>query len=105
MLRKGQPLAASRPDFSIIAARSARALRTFVAVCLFAAVGHASPAAAQQSGLPFELTGEVPVISLSELQSTNVGVGGIIDWNITPEFAIESSLDWFRWVELRGQVR
>ena len=24
-----------------------------------------------------------------------MGVGGIIDWNVTPEFAIESSLAWF----------
>jgi hypothetical protein len=94
-VQKRSPLAAFRPHFSISAVRSARAVRAFVAVFLFAAVGHASPAAAQRSGLPFELTGEVPVISLSELGSTNVGVGGIIDWNITPEFAIESSLDWF----------
>jgi hypothetical protein len=74
--------------------RNARAVRALVLVLVFAAVGRPA-AAAQQSNLPFEITGEIPVLSLSELQVTNVGVGGIIDWNVTPEFAIESSLDWF----------
>jgi hypothetical protein len=95
MLRKGSSLAASSPDRSIVAVRSARTVHAFVFVCMFAAVGRPSPAAAQPSSLPFEITGEAPVLNLSELQITNRGVGGILDWNVTHHWAIESSLDWF----------
>lgn len=67
--------------------------RRFV-IALIAVTAASSRAMAQTP--PVEVGGHVGVLRLSELDTTDVGVGPDVVWPLTPSLAIDGAFTWFR---------
>jgi hypothetical protein len=67
-------------------------------IVLWALVPGASPASAQGRGI--EAGGHVNILRLSELETTDVGVGAGVLWPVTSVLAIDGALTWFPAVAL-----
>jgi hypothetical protein len=70
-------------------------LATSIALSVIALVAVPLPAAAQTPGRPIEVSGGVAAMQLSELDHTNVGLRGTVDWSFARLFAIDGALTWF----------
>ena len=82
----------SRSSFDSVAQRFVTAGRT-VLIALLAATAGSSQAMAQTQGA--EVGGHVDVLRLSELSTTDAGVGPDVVWRFSPLIAIDGSLTWY----------
>jgi len=63
-------------------------------IALMAVTAGSSHAMAQTHGV--EVGGHVDVLRLSELSTTDTGVGANVAWRFSPSLAIDGALTWFR---------
>jgi hypothetical protein len=82
----------SRSPFDSVTKRLVTAGRTLL-IALLAATAGSSQAMAQTHGA--EVGGHVDVLRLSELSSTDAGVGPDVAWRFSPSLAIDGSLTWY----------
>ena len=80
------------PSFDSVTQRLETACRT-VLIALLAVTAGSSQAMAQTHGA--EVGGHVDVLRLSELSSTDAGVGADVAWRFSPSLAVDGSLTWY----------
>ena len=82
----------TRPSFDSVTQRLVTPCRT-VLIVLMAATAGSSRAMAQTPAV--EVGGHVGVLRLSELKTTDAGVGADVVWPVAPALAIDGGLTWF----------